>query len=101
MPAARAHTERMRPAGAVGTRASLLAWVAGSVAVAGTAATLLMLASAGGELPWKALLLPVLWAVPGVLVAAGRPRLAVGWLMLAVAMFFVGIGLADAYLRGA
>lgn len=81
--------------------ATLAAWVAGLTAVAGTAVAI-GLAIAGGEtVDPKPLLLPLVWVVPGVLVAAARPRWSLGWLLLAVALGFVGIGLAGAYVTEA
>ena len=78
---------------------ALAAWVlAAAATVAGVTAGSLALAS-GDPVPWKPLLLPALWSLPGALIAAGRPRIAVGWLMLAVAVLFAGSGLADAWVR--
>ena len=78
---------------------ALAAWVVAAAAtVAGLAAGALALAS-GDPVSWKPLLLPALWSLPGALIAAGRPRIAVGWLMLAVALLFTVSGLAEAWLR--
>ena len=78
---------------------ALAAWMlAAAATVAGGLAGALALAS-GDPVPWKPLLLPALWSLPGALIAAGRPRIAVGWLMLAVAVLFAGSGLAEAWVR--
>ncbi len=62
------------------------------------AALVASLSSTGPE-TWKALLLPALWVVPGALVAAGRPRSPVGWLILAVATMFCLSGAATTWVR--
>ena len=78
---------------------ALAAWMlAVAATVAGVLASSLALAS-GDPVSWKALLLPALWSLPGALIAAGRPRIAVGWLLLAVAVLFAGSGLAEAWVR--
>ena len=87
------------PHGGDSLHPALAAWVlAAAATVAGAAAGALALA-AGDPVSWKPLLLPALWSLPGALIAAGRPRIAVGWLMLAVALLFAGSGLAEAWVR--
>lgn len=56
--------------------------------------------SARGGVPpaWRALLIPVIWSVPGALVATALPRAALGWLNLAVAVAFSWTGLATTWL---
>jgi len=81
--------------------ATLGAWVAGLTAVVGTAVAIGLALAAGQAVDPKPLLLPLVWVVPGVLVAAARPRWPLGWLLLAVALGFVGIGLAGAYVTEA
>jgi len=78
--------------------ATLLAWVAGLGAVAGTTAAVALSLASGDAVSWKPLLLPLVWVVPGVLLAAARPWLAHGWLLLAVAGCFVAVGLVGALL---
>lgn len=74
------------------------AWSAAALALATTLAAVILLAAGhAGEVPWKPLLSTAAWSVPGALIAAGRPRIAVGWLMLAVALLFAGSGLAQAW----
>ncbi len=41
------------------------------------------------------------WAVPGALIAAGRPRIAVGWLILGVALLFAGTVASDQWIQRA
>ena len=41
--------------------------------------------SESGQVQWKLVVLPVFFAIPGALIAAGRPQVPVGWLLLAVA----------------
>ena len=48
---------------------------------------------------WKSPAMTAVWVVPGVLVAAARPRLVVGWLALAEALLFAAAGLADQWTR--
>ena len=65
--------------------ASAPAWLAACLAVVLVAAAALV--DAGGQ-PWKLVLLPAFWVVPGALIASGRPRNPLGWLMLAVGTLF-------------
>ena len=76
----------MRPAQRLGDHAALIAWAAGGAAVLTTGVVGALAAAGGDPVPWKPLLLTLLWLAPGVLISAARPRLAVGWLMLAVAL---------------
>ena len=55
-------------------------------------------ARGGVPAPWRALVIPVIWSVPGALIASARPRAALGWLNLAVAVIFSATGLASAWL---
>ncbi|HET6563609.1 MAG TPA: sensor histidine kinase [Marmoricola sp.] len=61
------------------------AWLAACLAIALVAAAVLV--DAGGQ-PWKLVLLPAFWVVPGALIASGRSRNPLGWLMLAVGILF-------------
>ena len=79
-------------------QATLLAWTAGALAVTGTGVAAALAAGGADPVPWKPLLLTLIWTVPGVLIAAARPRMVTGWLLIAVAGFFVGIGLAEGFL---
>lgn len=81
--------------GRMAAAAPLLAWLAGAVTLA-CAATAGLLGTAGSDgLSWKRLVLSAVWVLPGALVAAGRPRIAVGWLLLGVGLLFATSGLAD------
>lgn len=80
-------------------------WVAASVAwglvLACLAAAVIGVGGtfgSGHPVPWKPLLIPVVWSVPGALVAAARPRAALGWVILTVAVLFAATGLARAWL---
>jgi signal transduction histidine kinase len=42
------------------------------------------------ELQWKLVVLPVFFALPGAMIAAGRPRVPIGWLLLAAAGLLAG-----------
>lgn len=81
-----------------------VAWALAGAAVVAAAFSAWLVATvpAGwptGTLTWKQILMPVIWAVPGAMIAAGRPRVAVGWLLLAVAGVFSGTALSEAWLR--
>ncbi len=91
----------MQPRNGGSHPATLLAWVAGLCAVAGTVAAVVLSLASGDPVSWKPLLLPLVWVVPGVLLAAARPGLAHGWLLLAVAGCFVAVGLVGALLAQA
>lgn len=82
--------------------APFTAWTAAAISIAIAAAGALLAASGQlAEVPFKQLFIAAIWAVPGALIAAGRPRIAVGWLLLGVALFFAGTGLADQWVRHA
>lgn len=75
--------------GTIHRAAALLAWTAASIVVTLSAAAAGMAVAEGGaEVPWKQIVVAGTWAVPGALIAAGRPRIAVGWLILGVSLFF-------------
>lgn len=72
--------------------------------VSATAAVLLMagavvLASDTSATPWKLVLLPAVWLLPGVLVAVGRPANPLGWLMIAFAVGFGGLALSTEWVH--
>ena len=74
----------MRPPRAVRS-AFVLAWLAAGLALAlVTAAAFLDI----GDQPWKLVLLPAFWIVPGALIASGRSHNPLGWLMLGVGILF-------------
>ena len=75
-------------------RLALLAW-AGAALIIILAMTAVGLAAATGTMSLKRLVLSVVWTLPAALIAAGRPRIAVGWLLLAVAGLFSSSALAD------
>lgn len=73
------------------------AW--GLAALCAGAAVLGLTWAQGSETaPWRSLVIPVIWSVPGALIATARPRAALGWLNLAVAVVFSATGLATAWL---
>ena len=78
---------------------AFLAWTVAGVAAATGLTALAVGLEAGGEISWKAALLPALWGVPGAMLAAARPRNPVGWLVLAVATIFSGSALAEVWAR--
>ena len=55
--------------------------------------------SAEDTAPVKALLLTVVFVVPGVLISVSLPRLVLGWLVLGQALLFAAIALGDAWIR--
>lgn len=61
------------------------AWLTACLALVLVAAAALIEA---GDQPWKLVLLPAFWVVPGALIASGRPINPLGWLMLAVGTLF-------------
>jgi signal transduction histidine kinase len=69
--------------------------VAVTVCLALSVAASLLAAGDDGPVSWKLFTLPVVWAVPGALIVAGRPRIAVGWLMLGVGLIFAVSGVGD------
>ena len=80
----------VRSGGRLGVRA-----LACCLAAAAVTGPIIALMAPGGSAEWKAVLAPWLFAVPGVLVALGRPRNVLGWLMLCVALLFAGSALAS------
>ncbi|HYI54493.1 MAG TPA: histidine kinase [Microlunatus sp.] len=76
-----------------------LAWTVAGLAAATGLTALAVGLEAGGEISWKAALLPALWGVPGAMLAAAQPRNAVGWLVLVVATIFSGSALAEVWAR--
>jgi signal transduction histidine kinase len=52
----------------------------------------------GLAVPWRALVIPVVWSLPGALIAAARPRAALGWLTLLVAAMFSAVGSIEVWL---
>ena len=53
-----------------------------------------------GDQPWKLVLLPAFWVIPGAIIASGRPGNPVGWLMLAVGALFSVSALATQWVDG-
>jgi two-component system NarL family sensor kinase len=53
-----------------------------------------------GDQPWKLVLLPAFWLVPGALIASGRPRNPLGWLMLVVGLLFAAGAFATQWVDG-
>lgn len=91
-----------RAVGRIDKAAPLLAWTAAAASITASVAASVLAATGGSdEVPWKQILMAALWAVPGALIAAGRPRIAIGWLLLGVALIFGGSGLADQWVRRA
>jgi two-component system, NarL family, sensor kinase len=74
------------------------AWLLAALSLAGSIGAAALAAGGASESPWKPLLVSALFTVPGALIAAGRPRIAIGWLLLAVALLFGASGLALAWL---
>ena len=52
-----------------------------------------------GDQPWKLVLLPAFWVVPGALIASGRPGNPLGWLMLAVGTLFAAAAFATQWVE--
>ena len=77
--------------------ASAPAWLAAFLALALVAAAALL--DTDGQ-PWKLVLLPAFWVVPGALIASGRPRNPLGWLMLAVGILFAVAAFATQWVDG-
>ncbi len=84
------------PASLGSRSAHVLAWTLAALAV-GTATAAALLST--GPVPWKLVLIPAFFAVPGVLVSAGRPANPLGWLMLAVAALFAVSALGTAWVE--
>lgn len=53
--------------------------------------------SGSTEISWKLVVLPVCFAVPGALIAAVRPRVPIGWLLMAVALLVGGAAFGGAW----
>ncbi|MHA6695054.1 sensor histidine kinase [Homoserinimonas sp. A520] len=75
----------------------LLAWSVGAIILTVSGLTAVLASGATAEVPWKLLIIGVVWAVPGVLISAGRPQIAVGWLILASAVIFAAAGASNAW----
>lgn len=75
---------------------AVAAWSAAALAVAGAAYAVLL--APGGDLPWKAVLLPALLGLPGALIAVRLPAHPAGWLMLGQAVCFAGSALGTQWL---
>ena len=77
------------PGGVMTRSAPWLAWSAACAAVAlSLAAT--GVGSGSEQMQWKLVVLPVFFALPGAMIAAGRPDVPVGWLMLVTAVLLGG-----------
>lgn len=76
--------------------APAVAWPTAGLALALVVAALLVAGPQDQE--WKPVLLPVLWAVPGALVASGRPRIPLGWLLLGTGLLFAASALASRWM---
>lgn len=72
------------------------AWLAASLALVLVSAAVLV---DGDNRPWKLILLPAFWVVPGALIASGRPRNPLGWLMLAVGNLFAAAAFASQWVE--
>jgi two-component system NarL family sensor kinase len=79
--------------------APALAWIAGGAALGLVVAAAAVGADAEGQ-PWKLVLLPACWVVPGVLIAGGRSPNPLGWLMLAVGGQFAASAFATQWVEG-
>lgn len=76
--------------------AALIAWVvAVGSALIGIAAAFI---GPHEQVPWEGVLFPVMFGVPGALIASQIPRIWVGWLMLAIASGFATNTVAGQYL---
>lgn len=77
-----------------------LSWSTASLAVVlALAAT--VVGPEPGLVQWKLVVVPLFFALPGALIAAGRPGVAVGWLMLAVAVLLGGAAVGGEWATGA
>ena len=76
----------------------MLAWSL-AVAIVTLSVGAVAVANDSGSTPWKLVLVPAFWVVPGVLVASGRPGNPLGWLMLAVAAVFAGAAFGTEWLE--
>lgn len=75
--------------GLVARTAAWLSWSLACLAL-GLAVAAVLAGGDQGPVQWKLLVLPVFFAVPGGLIGAGRPDVAIGWLMLVVALLLGG-----------
>lgn len=75
-----------RPIGPVGVAAAWAAWSVAGLSVAAAAFAVGLRPDRG--IPWDSVLFPVLFCIPGALIAWQLPRHPVGWLMLAVGACF-------------
>lgn len=90
-------TSRAEPSGAAAAAAAL-AW---TLPLGCLSAVVVAVGVAGlhdDPVPWRALLIPLVWSVPGAMIAAARPRAVLGWLILAVAAMFTTTGLLEVWL---
>ena len=82
------------------TRATpALAWIAGGVALGLVVAAAIVGVGADAQ-PWKLVLLPACWVIPGVLLAGGRGSNPLGWLMLGVGLMFAASAFATQWVDG-
>ena len=82
------------------TRAApALALTAGGVALGLVVAAAIVGADAEDQ-PWKLVLLPACWVIPGALIASGSPRNPLGWLLLTVGALFAGSAFATQWVEG-
>ena len=95
----------MSPSGpAAQHRAAAAVAITAAAAALGAAGVAVGLSLAGdpstGDLAFpKAVLFTVVWVVPGVLLVRGRPRSALGWLVLGQALLFGASALGTAWVR--
>lgn len=82
--------------------ATLVAWTSAAVVVViSVLAAAVSATDSSSATPWKQIVVAGTWAVPGALIAARRPRIAVGWLILGVALLFVGTVASDQWMQRA
>lgn len=86
------------PGGARSAGPVLLGWGLAASCLGAAAAGVGISVGSGEPVPWRFLLIPVIWAVPSALIAAARPRALLGWVNLVVAVLFSAVGLARAWL---
>ena len=77
--------------------AAFVAWVvaASATLASATAATL----GHHGNIPWDATLFPLMFGVPGAIIASRAPRIWIGWLMLFVAACFASNAVGNQWLE--
>lgn len=78
----------------------LVAWGLAALCVVAATTGIALGVAGDGPVPWKSLLIPVVWSAPGALIAAARPRALLGWLNLGVALLFTAAGLTQVWVRG-